>query len=55
LVLQLLAAGILSIYILDEDKEGTSCLLITDFLVNRAIFDNGGDPGACPYQQFAME
>jgi hypothetical protein len=44
LVLQLLAAGILPIYVINEDKEGTTCLSITDFLVNWAIFDDGDDP-----------
>jgi hypothetical protein len=43
LVLQLLAAGILSSYIRNEDKEGTSCLSITDFIVNWAIIDDGDD------------
>jgi hypothetical protein len=43
LVLQLLAAGILSIYVIDEYKEGTSHLSIPNFLVNWAIFDNSDD------------
>jgi hypothetical protein len=37
--LQLLVAGILAIYVIDEDKEGTNCLSISDFLVNWAILD----------------
>jgi superfamily II DNA helicase RecQ len=44
LVLQLLAAGILAIYVIDEDKEGTDRLSISDFLVNWAILEDEGDP-----------
>jgi superfamily II DNA helicase RecQ len=39
LVLQLIAAGIVSIYVADEAKEGTSRLTISDFMVNWAIVE----------------
>jgi hypothetical protein len=39
LVLQLIAAGIVSINIADESKAGTDALSITDFVVNWAIID----------------
>jgi hypothetical protein len=44
LVLQLLAAGILSIYVIsDKDKDGTSCLSTSNFIVNWAINDSDDD------------
>jgi hypothetical protein len=42
LVLQLLAAGILSIYV-NGDKEGTSHLSTSNFIVNWAIIDSDDD------------
>jgi hypothetical protein len=39
LVLQLIAAGIVSIDVADESKEGTDGISITDFVVNWAISD----------------
>jgi hypothetical protein len=44
LVLQLLVAGILAIYVIDEDKEGTDRLSISEFLLSWAILEDGGDP-----------
>jgi hypothetical protein len=44
LVLQLIAAGILSIYVADETKEGNDRLLLNDFVVNWAtIIDSAND------------
>jgi superfamily II DNA helicase RecQ len=44
LVLQLIAAGILSVYVADETKEGTERLLLNDFVVNWAtVIDSCGD------------
>jgi hypothetical protein len=43
LVLQLIAAGIISIYVLDPTKEGTSQVSITDFVINWATIDQGDE------------
>jgi hypothetical protein len=44
LVLQLIAAGIVSIFVADETREGTDRLSVTDFMVNWAtIIDSGDD------------
>jgi hypothetical protein len=43
LVLQLLAAGILSISVGDETKEGTDRLSVNDFLVNWAIIESDSE------------
>jgi hypothetical protein len=40
LVLQLIVAVIISIYVSDETKEGTSQLSISNFMVNWAIIDS---------------
>jgi hypothetical protein len=40
LVLQLIASGILSIYVLDPTKEGTSQLSITDFVINWSTIEH---------------
>jgi superfamily II DNA helicase RecQ len=42
LVLQLFAAGILSIYVADETREGTNQLSFNDFVVNWAIIESEG-------------
>lgn len=43
LVLQLIGAGILLIYVLEETKEGTSQLSLNNFVVNWAIVDLDGE------------
>jgi hypothetical protein len=43
LVLQLIAAGILSILVGDETKEGTNRLAVNDFLVNWAIIESDSE------------
>ena len=44
LVLQLVGAGILSIFVHDESKEGANGLMFTDFIVNWAIVEAGDEP-----------
>jgi hypothetical protein len=43
LVLQLIAAGILSIYVANETKEGNNRLLLNDFVVNWVTIIDSGD------------